>query len=55
MNDPMAGEYLSINVVSIDNDSGQVISSSTPFRNGYDVNLAALDNDKVLIQHRSRG
>ena len=45
--DGYATEYLGINVVSIDNDSGQVISSSTlPLRNGYDVNLAALDNDK---------
>ena len=53
IHDPMdTMDQLRINVVSIDNDSGQVISSSTlPFRNGYDVNLAALDNDKVLIQH----
>ena len=54
IHDPMdAMDQLRINVVSIDNDSGQVISSSTlPFLNGYDVNLAALDNDKVLIQHK---
>ena len=51
-----AMDQLRINVVSIDNDSGQVISSSTlPFLNGYDVNLAALDNDKVLIQHKCLG
>ena len=53
IHDPGCHYHLGINVVSIDNDSGQVISSSTlPFLNSYDVNLAALDNDKVLIQHK---